>query len=467
VAEYDLAVRGGTVVIPDIVVEADIWIRDGKIAAISQGETSLRSSETFAARGKIVFPGVVDAHVHLREPGLTHKEDFATGTRAAAKGGVTTVGDMPNNNPPITTVERLKEKRRLVHDKSYVDYVLWAGTSVGNLTELPGLVQAGAVGFKVYMEKAVRKEAREWTGKESPHAPQLYIDDDGLLMNILKEAARINVPVNFHLGNYELSRETVLGWEGRSFASIKQELENMPSVGMETAAYKVLSYARVAGAKVHISHIPSSVVKFVAEAKAEKRSVTCETTVPLMTFDMADELGPFGFMHYKTRQEAELMWSGLLDGTIDAVATDHAPHTREEKEKGYKNILECPSGHPELETSLVTMFDEALKRNISLPQLARVMSLNPAKIIGVHDRKGSIEVGKDADLVIIDPDKEWTISESWLETKCGWSPYVGRIVKGYPLATILRGNFIMRDGEISGKAGYGQFLNPKKNGASE
>lgn len=457
---FEVAIVNGRLALPDGVVRGAVGVRGGKIAALADPSVPLQAGEVIDAAGHLVLPGAIDIHVHFRDPGLTHKEDFATGSRGAAKGGVTTVGDMPNNKPAITTARRFADKRELVAPKAYVDYVLWGGASAAD--EIEGFAAQGAVGVKVYMTKFERRQPVEWTGTESPHSPELFVDDDAVLLEIFQQAARVGLPVAVHLGNQSLLRRTLFRWDGKPFQDIRDDLRRKTDLGVVEAARKCALFARTAGAHLHFVHTPPGVIPAAAQAKQEGTRLTVESFCPFMSTELMDALGPLGFNRYLAPEEIDALWAAMRDGVIDNIGTDHAPHSLEEKLKGHQDILSSPSGYPEVETSLPMMFDAMLRGHLTLGRLVQLMAAGPARIAGIHDRKGAIALGLDADFVIVDPEREWTISNEQLETKCRWTPFAGRRVRGWPRLTILRGRVIARDGQVVGEAGYGRLLHPAR-----
>jgi dihydroorotase (multifunctional complex type) len=456
---FDLAVVNGRLVLPGgEVLEGSVAVRGGRIAALAGRAVELDADEVIDAGGHLVLPGIIDLHVHFRDPGLTHKEDFASGSRAAAKGGVTTVGDMPNTRPPTTTARRFADKCKDVASKAHVDHVLWGGVSGPD--EIEGFATEGATGVKVFLTKFERRQATEWTGAESPHSPELFVEDDAVLLDIFAEAARVGLPVAVHLGNQQLLRRRLFRWDGKPFAEIRQELLRKGDLGTVESAQRCALLARASGAHLHFVHVPPSVLPVAAQAKREGTRLTVESFCPFMSTELMDQLGPLGYNRYMAPDEIEAVWQALRDGTIDNIGTDHAPHTLEEKKRGFEDILSCPSGYPEVETSLPMMFDAMLAGRLTLARLVELMASEPARIARIQDRKGAIAIGRDADLVILDPAREWTITSEALETKSKWTPFAGRRVRGWPRMTILRGTVIMRDGAVVGEPGFGRLLRP-------
>jgi dihydroorotase len=457
---FDLAVVNGRLALPGGgLLHGTLGISAGRIAAIAEAGLPVTADRVIDARGHLVLPGAIDIHVHFRDPGLTYKEDFASGSRAAAKGGVTTVGDMPNNRPAITTAQRFADKRDDVKSKAHVDHVLWGG--LGSPDEIEGFAREGAIGLKVFLTKFERRQPVEWTGAESPHSPELFIDDDAVLLDVFARAAEVGLPVAVHLGNQQLLRRRLFRWDGKPFAEMAADLRQKGDLGVVESAQRCALFARETGAHLHFVHTPPNVLPVAARAKRDGTWLTVESFCPFMSTEHMERLGPLGFNRYMAPEEVEAVWQAMRDGVVDNVGTDHAPHSYEEKMRGHEDILSCPSGYPEVETSLPMMFDAMLRGRLTLARLVELMATAPARVVGIDDRKGALAVGLDADLVIIDPEREWTITNEALETKCGWTPFAGQRVRGWPRLTLLRGREIMVDGVVVGEPGHGQFLRPR------
>ena len=460
--QYDLVVKNGDVVLPGTVTTGSIGIAGGKIAAIVDGSVALSGTEEVDAGGSVVLPGIIDAHVHLRDPGLTHKEDFDTGTQAAALGGVTTIADMPNVNPATIGGRRFREKAADVRAKAHVDYLLWAGaTQAQHVYEA---AEAGAPGVKVFMIKGLKDESEgEWTGRLSPHSPELHLADDGALLAIFEAAAEVKIPVAVHLGNQGIWASVRGGWAGMGFSEAEDVLRNETPLDKVEAAQRCVLLAEHTGAHLHIVHIPGAVLPTIRDARARGVKVTAESFYPFMSFDLMRTVGPLGFNRYKSNEEIEALWSAVFAGDIDFIATDHAPHTLAEKQQGHGDILSCPSGYPELETGLPMLLEQVRKGRLSLPTVAQIASAAPAKFLGVGHRKGKINLGYDADLTIVNTNERWTISNEGLATKNSWTPFAGIEATARPHTTILRGNVIVRDGALA-EVGQtpGELLTPTR-----
>ena len=397
-AKMSLLIKNCRILIKDKVFIKNILIKNGKIAKITNKEPKF--NKIIDAKNNFVLPGLIDCHVHFREPGSTHKEDFLTGSMAAAKGGVTTILDMPNTLPPTTTLQALEEKRKLAA-KSIVNYGFNFGATSDNLADIKKAKNIAAV--KLYMDYT--------TG-------DLKVDN----YDAIRDA-------------FKTSRITI----------IHAEDENVKN------AVEVLVKNKIKN-KVHFAHISSEKELEYAKLNKDLRSsrrasqVTVEITPHHLFMNEKDlqSLGAFAEMkpRLKTEQDQKALWLGIKNGLVDVIASDHAPHLKEEKEKA-----NYPFGVPGVETILPLLLDAFNNNKISLPQIIKLCCENPAKIFRIKN-KGFLKESYDADLVIIDFDKRQAVRNEDLLTKCKWSPFEGKILKGWPVTTIVNGNVVYDDEEV-------------------
>jgi dihydroorotase len=449
VKELDVAVTNGTVALPTGATVADVGISGEKIAVISE-PGAIRAADVIDASGMLVLPGAIDMHVHFREPGFEHKEDFRHGTAAAACGGVTTICDMPNTHPPVINKDRFRQKLDLVSKNAYVDYGLWAGgVCTEEFAELDAL---GAIGLKVYMNRAVRAS--------DPYASELSMPDDGTFVKVLKAAAALDWLVCVHVANSfidEVRREELQAVGSLDPADVCCSFRSLESVeALSRAAW----FAKNAGARLHIAHISLNSIAAIdalLDARRNGTSITAEVVPPALTFHELKRLGTMGIPFSHPPDDLEQYWRALASGVIEVVATDHAPHTRAEKEAGRENPWTSPPGYPGVETSLPLVLDAMLNGRIDLDVLRKVTAENPACILGLAD-KGAIAPGRDADLVIVDPQGEWIVDETRLHSKAGWSPFHGRRLRGRIRLTVLRGTVVARNGDLAPHAPGGRQL---------
>jgi len=451
-ASADLKIQNGNLVLPDQVFDGNIYVVDGKIAGIENASYGgAKGKKTIDAEEMTVLPGLIDMHVHMRDPGLTHKEDFLTGTKAAAAGGVTTICDMPNNIPPITTGDRFSQKLEAISRKAIVDYCLYASAS--GLKDFKTFRERGAIGLKLYMEEAHQKG--------SPYGSELTVIENDQLWQIFCAAGEEMLPIAVHLDTPAITKSLrkSLSQERETWAHY-YHLEN--SIAREIAFVKLLVMAERSKVDLHISHVPSyGCLERIKEAKGEGKQFTADCIVPAISLDEMIRLGPYAIPLGRPDNENESFWESLRQSVLDCVITDHAPHTIKEKDQGWRDIWSPPPGAPGLETSLGVLLTRVNEGLMGLHELVRISSAEPAKIIKIDEEKGSIEVGKDADLVLVDMREGWKVENKCLYTKCGWSPFDGRKFVGKAKTTILRGTVIMRDEKVLGTPGYGKYITPK------
>ncbi|MFP3920466.1 MAG: dihydroorotase [Dichotomicrobium sp.] len=426
-ATYDLVVVNGTVVNHDGVWEGDVGIRDGKIAAL--GAIGVQAgAEAIDARGLHVLPGVIDSHVHFREPGAEHKEDLASGSRAAAMGGVTTVFEMPNTAPPTVTAEALADKLRRAEGRMYCDHAFYIGASLENIDELAALERLpGVAAVKVFIGSS--------TGN-------LLIAQEADLKRVL---ARISRRAAFHSED-EARLRARLGERRAGDPSSHPVWRDAQAARDATAM--LLRLARASGKRVHVLHVTTG--DEMPLLAANKDIATVEVTPHHLTLQAPEDyerLGTHAQINPPIRDAAHraALWAALRDGTVDTIGSDHAPHTREDKARAYPD---SPSGMPGVQTLVPVMLDHVNAGRLSLQRFVDLTSHGPQRVVGIAG-KGRIAAGYDADLTLVDLKREEEITESWLAGRCGWSPYTGRRVKGWPVGTIVRGAVVMRDGEIT------------------
>jgi dihydroorotase len=422
---FDTILKGATIVNHDGTGQRDIGIRNGRIAAIgSLGQAS--AGEVIDCTGLHILPGVVDSQVHFREPGLEHKEDLETGSRAAVLGGVTSVFEMPNTKPLTTTVETLEDKIRRGRHRMHCDFAFWIGGTrdnakdVGELERLPG-----AAGIKVFMGSS--------TG-------DLLVEDDDGVRSILKNTRR---RAAFH-------SEDEFRLKQREGLRVQGDPSSHPVWRDEVAALqcteRLVRIAHETGARIHVLHI--STAEEIDFLQAHKDVATCEATPHHLTLSSDDykTLGNLIQMNppVRDKRHRDGVWKGVDQGIVDVLGSDHAPHTLEEKQKPYPA---SPSGMTGVQTLVPIMLDHVNAGKLSLERFVDLSSHGPNRIFGMS-RKGRIAVGYDADLTIVDMKRRETITHEQAGSKAGWTPYHGKTVTGWPVGTIVRGIKVMWDAEI-------------------
>jgi len=444
-------IANGTVAAPYGTFRAHVVIAGERIAAFSDDDRVLAGAdEVIDAAGQVIMAGAIDLHGHFEDPGHTEREDFHTGTMAAAAGGVTGVFEHPLTYPPTTTVQLYREKREMAGTKVVIDFGLWGALTPISLDEMEAQWGEGAPGFKAFMADS------------EPAYPRA---DDGALLEGMQTAARLGALVLVHAENNSLlkANEARLEREGRTDAMAHHE--SRPPIVEEEAVHRALFLAGQAGARLQVVHssCPGS-VELVKLARSQGQQATIEVCSHHLVLDLEDlkRLGPFGRCAPALRDRAlvEQMWDHILDGSIDCLVSDHCAYTIEEKSKGFDDIFAAPNGCQVMQEMVPVVLDEAFhRRGMGLSAFARLISERPARIAGVYPRKGSLLVGSDADLVLWDLEEPWVIDPGSQQfSKNPWSPFEGRKIRARVARTVVRGETVYSDGEIRVGAGFGRFL---------
>jgi dihydroorotase len=428
---FDLVLKGATIVNHAGESVADLAIGDGRIAALGDIAAS-SAGRAIDARGLHILPGVIDSQVHFREPGLEHKEDLASGSRAAVLGGVTAVFEMPNTKPATTTAEALTDKVVRARNRMHCDFAFFVGATKQNIDELPTLERLeGSAGIKIF--------AGSSTG-------DLLVDDEDSLSRILGKISR---RAAFH-SESEMRLQERAGVKRAGDVSSHSEWRDAEAALASTEM--LLRLARQAGKRIHILHVSTAAeMQLLA---LNKDIATVEVTpqhLTLIAREAYASIGSRAQMNPPLRDKShqDVLWWGLDQGVVDVLGSDHAPHTLEEKEAAYPA---SPSGMPGVQTLVPVMLDHVNKGRLSLARFVDLTSAGPQRIFGIAG-KGRIAVGYDADLTIVDLKLQKTITDDWIASKCGWTPFAGRNVQGWPVGTILRGNIAMWDGELGQPSG--------------
>ncbi len=445
----DLVFRGGRVCTPQGFFVGDIAVEDGKIVSLSRSGVVPQADKVIDAGGNLVLPGVIDMHVHFRDPGFPEREDFESGTRAAAAGGVTTVVDMPNTVPSVTSREALEEKKKIAGGKALVDFALVGGAGEVPAEALTSMAEGGVVAFKTFIIARFRELAAS----------------DGQMLDNFGTIAGTGLPCLIHAENEDI----VSRWMEKARASGRVDpmahCDFRPSIAEDEATMRTIMIAGETGVHLHICHMTTKgAAEILGWAKAGGRKVTGETSANylLLTAEAMKKVGPFAKIDppLRGKEDQEALWKALNGGVIDAIASDHAPYPKEDKEKGWANIFDAPSGGVGVETSLPLMLDCVDRELLTIERLVEVSSANPAKILGVYPRKGALTLGADADMVIVDPKRGFEIKGDGLHSKQKITTFEGHRGKGLPLTTVVRGMIVMEDGEVVGEPGHGKFLRP-------
>jgi dihydroorotase (multifunctional complex type) len=443
----DLVLNNARAYLKNRITECSLAIDKGRILKIGKEANMPKAETKLNLRNLVVLPGLIDAHVHLRDERKAYKEDFFSGTAAAAAGGVTTVLDMPNNDPVTMSAETLRNRMKIA-EKSILVNVGFYSEFPRNMEEMKEIVAAGAVGFKLFMTEQVGG---------------LDIDDDNALLEAFRIASRLRVPIAVHAEDKTTleKAEDELKRAGRNDidAFLCAHSENVEV----KAVKRLLKIAKQAGACMHFCHTSTrDGLKAIVEAKKNGMPVTCEATPHHLFLSTGDlkRAGTAALTMPPIREEQQA--AALLDGTrrgwIDNIGSDHAPHTLAEKRA--KTVWNVKVGIPGLETMLPLLLANVKKRRLALTDLVKLTSERPAGIFNLKDR-GALKEGNHADLTVVDLDRRCRIDSSAFHSKAKFSPFDGFTVEGKPTKTFVEGQLIMDDGEIVAKAGSGNIVRGK------
>lgn len=464
---YDLIVKNGRLVSADRIFEADIAIKDGKYAAFAMPGTLSEAKKIIDANGNYVFPGIIDCHAHLNEPGFEYREDFETGSRAAVSAGCTTLIDMPlNNNPSLLDKKSFDEKLAKTSRHSYIDYALWGGivgdfddsldSIKSNIDDLEDLVKCGVAAFK---------------GFTCPNGNLFPTVNLGNVRKALEVLKPLNALSGFHCEEYGQVLEREKEAKAKDNLSSEEKIREFldaHDVWVEYVATKnIIDMARATGARVHICHVSHPMVaQVVKDAISEGLPITAETCPHYLAYTeefVINKGAPAKCTPpMRTKKDAEELWNYVLDGTLSCIGSDHSPAADYEKDTETKDIWQAWGGLNSIQYFLPMMFNFIVhKKQLSPTWISRVMGINPAKLFGLYGKKGAFEIGFDGDLVILDPDKKWVCNQKELYTKGHVSCFDGESGKGSAVYTIIRGEVVAVDGHyLEDKKGYGEFIRP-------
>lgn len=452
----DTVIKGGKISTSRDFFEADIAIDGGKIVGITSGISPSKADEVIDASGRIVIPGLWHPHCHFRDPGMTHKEDFESGHRCAAAGGITFTIDQTNTDPFPSTLEKWNIKRQVAEKKCIVDYNHYAAALVPS--EIPRLAQTGTIGFKLFNTVHPKEKY--------PYISELAVTNHGLMFELYEEIAKTGLTVSVHHDDsswvkWMVEREYLN--KGKTTAKDYHEAYErgiMYGHGMVMGLASSLYIAKLTGVRLYVLHVGQE-KEYDMELITHAQSLgqTVYTELEMMPFlvdkERAQKYGPYCITLGK---DPKIAWDWIRRGQVDIITIEHAPHTKEEIDPGWKQMWDIPLGVLGAQEFLPMMLTNVNKGNLSLHDLVRLTSENPAKIFGLYPSKGAIQVNSDADLTIVDMEKEQKFTKDMIQSKSGWSTFEGETFKGWPVRTIVRGKTVMKGGEITGKPGQGKFI---------
>lgn len=425
---YDLILRNGTVLTPNGRQQIDIGVRGGRVAALGL-PASAEAAEVIDCTGLHVLPGVIDSQCHFREPGLEHKEDLATGTLGAIKGGVTAIFEMPNTKPSTTTPEAIADKLARARGRAWCDHAFFIGAAPDNAEDLGAWeTLPGCAGVKIFMGSS--------TGS-------LLVEQDAVIARVLASGRR---RVAVHCEDEERLRERKhLADEGAHprFHHVWRD----PETALR-ATKRLVKLAEAARRRVHVLHVTTA--QEIQFLKDHKDLVTVEVLPQHLTLtaDAYETLGTLAQMNPPIREKdhQDMLWWGIAQGVVDVIGSDHAPHTLEEKAQTYPA---SPSGMTGVQTLVPIMLDHVAAGRLTLERFVDLTSAGPARVFGIAG-KGRLAVGYDADFTLVDLNAKRTIENAWIASRCGWTPFDGKTVTGWAVATVIRGTVVMRDDEVIG-----------------
>jgi dihydroorotase len=443
----DLVIANGRIVTPDSVFDGSIAIKDGKVLAVGELEAMPLAAELFDAAGMHILPGAIDDHVHFRDPGYPHKEDWESGTAAAAFGGVTCVFDMPNTIPPTADGEILAAKHAIAAAKAHVDFGLYGLLGDNTIATVPELIDGGVIGFKLYMGNTFGK---------------IPSPDTGATLECFEVAAATGKRVSLHAENNDIMERR----QKRLMAAGKKDqwahLAARPNVVAVEAVSRAAILAEWTGARIHVLHISTAEeLRPLREAKARGVDITGETCPHYLLLSTDDYNRVPGIIAVnppvREKQNQQPIFDALKDGTIDVIATDHAPHAYEEKTRNDIWTVDC--GFPGVETQMPLMLTQVNAGRMSISDYVRMSAYNPARIWGLYPHKGALLPGSDADIAIVDLGRDHVIRDAETQSRSKVSPWDGYQVKGMPIHTLVRGRFVMKDRKlVNGTEGWGRSV---------
>lgn len=453
-ATVDLLLKNGLIYTSNGFVQGNIVVDEGKIVGIVASDLVI-ADKAIDLEGKHVLPGFMDTHCHFREPGYTHKEDFESGTKAAAAGGISMAVDMPNTNPVPNTAEKYKEHVRIAQEKTVVDFNRFASPT--NMAEIPKIAELGAAGYKIFMRAGIKDTY--------PYISDTHIGNEYVIYRTFQEIAKTGLPCLVHAWNQRIWQEIYQQCvnAGKStYPELNEAYETGDHMLVTTAVSELIMFAKLTQVNLRVCHVNyKPIMDLIRDAKRTGIHVSAELnpwlSLPFYSENGASLCGRVTAADYNKGRMNDI-WEALEDGTIDVIGSDHSPHTR--KEFAHPNAFEAPLGAPSIEHFLKILLTQVNKGNLRLERLVKLCSENPAKELHLYPSKGSIQMGSDADFTVVDMNAHGKLTSDGMYSKAALTPYEGFEFKGAPVYTIVRGNIMMDHGEVIGKRGEGKFITP-------
>lgn len=435
---------------PGGIYEASIEVQDGLITSIAKIPRN-STDKMIDASNLLVFPGFVDAHVHFREPADSSEESFESGTAAAASGGITTVIDMPGSKPnAVLSLKHLEQKKEAASRRSIIDYALFGAAGIQNLSLIEEISRGGIVGYKTFMTAG----------------PDYTAEDDAALLQVFEEIAKTGLVSAVHAEEAKLVELYSKRLEQRGDNLPEAHPRSRPNVFESLAIQKVIELSHLAGARAHVVHMSTMEgCALVRSAKRRGYSITAETCPHylLLTEEAMSQLGPYAKINppLRGKRDQNALWEALRDGTIDFIASDHAPHTAPNKDIGWSNIWRAGAGNPGTETMAMLILSKCQEGLLDYRGACSLLAENPAKVYGIYPKKGAIIVGADADFTIVDPKRKTKLDKDRMKSNSSFATlYNGWETLVSPRFTVVRGKVVAENWGITGEKGYGRFVSP-------
>ena len=457
-SHFDLALRRADYYSDGQRYQGCILVKNGKIVEIVAPDAAVDAEQVIDVAGFVVLPGLIDTHTHFREPARPDKEDYYSGTRAAAAAGFTTICEMPTTFPPVDSTTVLEQRHKLASGRALTDYAFYGAASFANRKHLQELADTGICAFKTFLNYGAAGISKEACGYS--------VHDDGELYLLLQEVAKTGLRCCFHCENYAMIEHLEENAHAQGEEAYSFHYLTRPNVTEAQAVATVLQFAKATGAKVGICHISTAeACQFVRQAQKEGLDVTAEICYHYLFFDTdaIDTYGPYAKCNPPLRSKADVaaLWEALADGTATVLGSDHAPHIKDEKEKGCtEGIWRAPSGIPTLEAFLPFMLTAINQGRLTFAQLSKYLAANAARLFGFYPQKGVIEIGSDGDFTIVDPRTLYQFSMSNMVSKARENATIfeGASCQGKLVYTICRGNILLADGKLTGALPSGQWV---------
>lgn len=456
----DLVIFNARVITPEGQFRGGAAFRNGVVVAVGEDGSLPPGAQRIDAGGRPLLPGLIDAHVHIRAPGREEREDFYSGTCAAAAGGITTILEMPVSRPAVASAEVLRRRAEIAAGDAVVDFGLYAGAGQSNVDQIPALAEAGAVAFKTFMHAPPEGREEEYEG--------LHVTDDGSLLAVLRAVAKTGLVACVHAENDELIARGTAELQAMGRRDPMAHTLSRPPLAEIEAASRVILLAREANCRISLCHVSLPDTAMMARRSRfggqDVRVESCPHYL-LLTEQALAELGPYAKTNPPLRSEEQRagLWRCTEEGWVDYVSSDHAPFAEQDKEGPGDDIFAVPAGAPGLETLVPVLADELLRTSEDgLSLLVRLCALNPAVIFGLYPRKGVLQPGSDGDCVLLETERPLVLQRERMKSKSRAAArlFDGWEVRGWPVMTVVRGQVVMRDGEVVGERGHGKMVRP-------